>query len=457
MTEYLKLQRQVDGSYTNDEEIYEGIRVLPEYKDIVDNILSGKSNVSLITGKAGVGKSYLIKYLKSYLSKKHKFKNIATLSFTGAAAINVGGQTIHSFFGFKTKPLSRGDIYYNQFKAPVLENLDLLIIDEVSMVRVDLIDAINRSLQMHRKNSEAFGGVKIIFLGDTLQLKPVVPENEAAFFNAKYKSPYFFDSKIFQLLDFSFYHKELTKVQRQKDKVFVDALNQIRLAEDYRESLALINRSCYGIKGEKSNIERDITLTTTNYLANKINERELNKINVESIKYEAIKKGNFKTKLLTPEILELKVGAKVMFTKNDQDNRWVNGTLGVVTALGKNSVSVKSLENNKVYSVKKETWEMNEYKMFGNNLEETPVGSFTQFPLTLAWAITIHKSQGITLDNVKIDLGNKKAFAEAHIYVALSRCKTIDGISLSRPIGLSEVFIDNDVKEFNKKLNLIAA
>ena len=452
MTEYVTLKNNNDGSFSNEEEIFEGIRVLPEYKEIVDNIKNGDSNVTLVTGKAGVGKSYLVEYVRKYMSQFNKFKNIAVLSFTGAAAINVNGQTIHSFFGFPIKPLSRNDIRYNKKKSSVLSSIDLLIIDEISMVRVDLVDAINRSLQIHLGNSKPFGGVKVLMVGDIFQLTSVVPDDEEEFFNSKYLSPHFFDSKIFQELDMKFQHKELSKVQRQKDKEFVDALNQIRIAENFRESLGLINRNCYGKNGEFSKIERDITLTTINAIANSINSKELKKIKQESMFYEAKREGKFKTKMLTPDILELKVGAKVMFTKNDPQGRWVNGTLGIVESLGRNEVRVKSNTTLKTYSVKRETWENKEYEARMGTLDDNVVGTFTQIPLTLAWAITIHKSQGITLDNVKIDLGNKKAFAEGHIYVALSRCKTMEGISLSRPISTNEVFIDERVKEFNNQL-----
>jgi GTPase SAR1 family protein len=423
----------------NDEVI-----ITPEYKECFQAI-ENKEPFVFVSGKAGVGKSVLIKYLKNNL----KNKNVAVIAPTGVAAINVEGQTVHSFFGFGIDILTTDNVGAAKGKKiDVIKNLDMLIIDEISMVRSDLMDAIDTKLKKTRGNEEPFGGVQVIGVGDLFQLSPVVKEDEKPYFEVNYDTEYFFSAQC--LRNRKFKSIILDNVFRQKDQVFVNVLNNIRENANHRESLAQINRSCYGINAEYKDIERDITLTARNARAEEINNVQLNKLPGKVSTYEAKIKGNFKVKMVTPEILNVKPGAQVMFTKNN-GNRWVNGTLGQVVSVGNDEIKVKLKDTGRVESVKTEKWEVKkyEYDYKTNKIKEEATAEFTQFPLTLAWALTIHKSQGLTLDSIKIDLGGSgKAFATGQAYVALSRCKTMDGISLEDPLSMKDVKTDPRIVDF---------
>jgi hypothetical protein len=418
--------------------------ITPEYKECF-RAIENKEPFVFVSGKAGVGKSVLIKYLKNNV----KNKNVAVIAPTGVAAINVEGQTVHSFFGFGIDILTTDNVGAAKGKKiDVLKNLDMLIIDEISMVRADLMDAIDTKLKKTRGNEEPFGGVQVIGVGDLFQLSPVVKEDERPYFEVNYDTEYFFSASC--LKDKKFKSIILDNVFRQKDQEFIDILNKIRINEDHRNSVAKINRACYGLNAEFKNIERDITLTARNARADEINNVELNKLPGKTSSYEAKIKGNFKVKMVTPEILNVKPGAQVMFTKNN-GNRWVNGTLGQVVSVGNDEIKVKLKDTGRVESVKTEKWEVKkyEYDYKTNKIKEEATAEFTQFPLTLAWALTIHKSQGLTLDSIKIDLGGSgKAFATGQAYVALSRCKTMDGISLEDPLSMKDVKTDPRIVDF---------
>jgi len=422
----------------------EEVIITPEYKECFKAI-EKKVPFIFVSGKAGVGKSVLIKEIK----KNIKDKNVVVLAPTGVAAINVEGQTIHSFFGFGIDILTTDNVSAaTAKKKSLLENIDLLVIDEISMVRADLMDAIDTKLKKTRRSEEPFGGVQILGVGDLFQLSPVVKNDERAYFEVNYESEFFFNAKCLEGSKFK--SIILDNVFRQKDQEFVNILNKIRVNEDHRESLGKINRGCYGINGEHRDIKRDITLTARNTRAEEINNIKLDKLPGSISSYEATIKGRFKVKMVTPEILNLKQGAQVMFTKNNGKN-WVNGTLGEIVGVGRNEIKVKIKDTGKIEDVKRETWEVKkyEYDYRTNKIKEEATAEFTQFPLTLAWALTIHKSQGLTLDSIKVDLGGTgKAFATGQSYVALSRCKTMEGISLQDPMSMEDVKTDQRIVDF---------
>lgn len=424
------------------------IQVTPEYKECIKYLKRGEKFV-FVSGKAGVGKSILIKFLQNKLRNK----NMVLIAPTGIASINIGGQTIHSLFGFNTDIITPYNVKVgNGGMKEVFKKIDILVIDEISMVRADIMDGIDISLRRHRQINEPFGGVQIVAVGDLFQLPPVVRTDvEKNFFAKHYKTEFFFSALVFNKIDFLTIMLE--KVFRQKDNKTVEVLNKIRINQDHREAVAYVNRNCYGINQEFAHIERDITLTTVNYKAEQINNNKLQILKKPKFTYIARIDGKFNTKMPTPEVLNLKVGAKVMFTKNSEN--WVNGTLGEVISLSKNIIKVKINNSGKIYEVEKATWENKKYQLdpTGEDLDNVIVGSFIQYPLTLAWAITIHKSQGLTLDNMRIDL-DRGAFAAGQAYVALSRCKDLSSISLTRPIRMSDVKLDQRVVEFYKSLNL---
>jgi GTPase SAR1 family protein len=427
----------------------EDIIITPEYKECFKAI-EDKEPFLFISGKAGVGKSVLIKYIKDNI----KDKNVAVLAPTGVAAINVQGQTVHSFFGLGIDILTSDNVGAATGKnSTLLKNIDLLIVDEISMVRADLMDAIDTKLKKTRGSESPFGGVQVVAVGDLFQLSPVVKKDEKEWFNVNYETEYFFSALC--LKEISFKSIILDNVYRQKDKEFIDVLNKVRINEDHRGSVAKLNRNCYGINAEYKNIERDVTLTSRNARADEINNVELDKIPGKISTYEATTKGRFKVKMVTPEILNLKPGARVMFTKN-KGKQWVNGTLGEVVSVGRDEIKVKIKDSGRVEAVKRETWEVkkHEYDHMTNKIKEEASASFTQFPLTLAWALTIHKSQGLTLDSIKIDFGGSgKAFATGQAYVALSRCKTMQGISLEDPLSMNDVKTDQRVVNFYNEID----
>lgn len=452
MENYTTLKKK-EGSYEfygEEPEKINNIVVLEEYKKVKNFIEHSEDQVLFVSGKAGTGKSMLIKYIDAVFNKSKL--NYIKVAPTGVASINISGQTVHSMFGLPISIITRRNIKLRGDKAKILKKVELLIIDEVSMLRADTMDAINWTMQEAKLNNKPFGGVKIVIVGDLYQLLPVLREEEKDLFfqECGYKSELFFHAKSFQ--NISLRYLELTKIQRQKDLEYITALNGIRVNEKTRDNLGYINRNCYGLKGEKAKIKRDITLTTTNYISEHINEAALNKIKAPKTTYKAKKTGTFKTKMPTPENLDLKVGAQVMFTRNSELGLWVNGTLGEVVSLEKKFIKVKLKESGIIHTVERAKWENTKYSIEGGKIKQHVIGTFEQFPLMLAWAITIHKSQGMTVDNVKIDLGQKSAFAVGQVYVALSRCRTVEGISLNRPISLNEIQVNNYVKDFYKSM-----
>jgi len=422
------------------------IEVTQEYL-LIQKLIENDCPVVFVTGKAGTGKSTLIVYLRHILKKR-----TAVVAPTGVAALQAKGVTIHSFFQLPPKIIDANDIK-RVYDRKLYSKLELLIIDEISMVRGDLIDGIDKFLRKNRENEKPFGGVQLLLIGDLFQLPPVVMKEERNVLNKKgYSSEFFFSALTLQESDMI--PVELTKVFRQESKEFIHLLNNVRIAEDLDNSLRGINSRF----AQDYSPELEITLTGTNQLADQKNSKKLFALPGKEHVFQGVMKGKFsysKDKLPSPYRLKLKVGAQVMFTKNDEQKRWVNGTLGIVKSLGTNSIRVEIISDGPIatYDVLKITWGTYryEYDPDRDKIVSKVVGEYTQYPLMLAWAITIHKSQGKTLPKVFINMGSG-AFAPGQVYVALSRVQSLNDIHLARPIKNSEVMCDPKIKRFYQAL-----
>lgn len=440
-------------------DVYNKITILPPgyENDPVVLDLFGKienSNKSyFITGKAGTGKSTFIQYF----AQKTK-KRIMLTAFTGIAAINVGGQTIHSFFRFPLKPLLPEDheiTLFREFtqKYKIIQNIETIVIDEVSMLRSDLLEAIDYSL---RKNggdpNKLFGGKQIIFVGDVFQLPPVTDttdEVENFLFSEEYRSEYFFDSKSYKKISPIYYEFQVSHRQKA-DLHFVKILDNIRICKSDDLTLNAINER-YLPNYTPKNEDFIIILTSINAIANVENSKKLQELNYTRFTYEADIVGEFKEeKYPTQKTLELKKFAQVILIKNDPSGRWVNGTIAKIDFLAKDIIEIR-LQNGQTHKLQKETWDNRKYKYDRDKkriVSET-TGSFSQFPIKLAWAITIHKSQGLTFDNVMIDLGSG-AFVNGQVYTALSRCRTLKGIVLKRKLRKEDIIADPRIINFHQ-------
>ena len=423
--------------------------LLPEHLDINDefksafNLMENTKECFFITGKAGTGKSTLLKYFKANTGKK-----IIVLAPTGVAAINIGGQTIHSFFRLPPKIIQKDTIKRLRDKA-LVENIDMVIIDEVSMVRADMMDGIDYALRLNRGRMKTpFGGVQMVFFGDLFQLSPVVENGAREILEEMYSSPYFFSAKVFN--DCHIRAIELSTIYRQKDSSFMELLNRVRNKEYTEEDLETLNKRVK-IDATASKKDPTVILTTTNSLANTINQDRLSKLPGREIVYEATATGKFEESAYpTDTSLKLKKGAQVIMIKNDPDKQWVNGTLAKVVALSSESIVVDI--NGRTCDVPVVKWQKIEYSYNEDEdkIEDEVVGDFAQYPIKLAWAITIHKSQGQTFDKVIIDLGHG-AFTHGQLYVALSRCTCLDGIRLKRPVRPSDIIFDQRIYEFKER------
>jgi ATP-dependent exoDNAse (exonuclease V) alpha subunit len=418
-----------------------------------------------LTGKAGTGKTTFLKYIRENCPKQ-----IAVVAPTGVAAINAGGVTIHSFFQLPFSPfvpeakgfggnnaevtnrhglISR--LRFNNDKKKVLQQLELLIIDEISMVRCDILDAIDTVLRhIRQKPSQRFGGVQVLFIGDMLQLPPVIKEQEWGLLAGFYKSPYFFDSKVIR--EEPPLYIEFSKIYRQSEERFIHLLNQVRNNELDEEGIRILE-SRYQPTFRRTKQDGYIILTTHNEKARDINSIELQKLDSKLFSFTAETDGEFLDKAYpADETLQLKTGAQVMFIKNDLDRnkRYFNGKIGIVTKLEKDKIGVQCKDEPVEIEVNKERWENIRYTLNKTTrlLDEEVLGSFTQYPLRLAWAITIHKSQGLTFDKAIIDAG--EAFAPGQVYVALSRCSNLDGMVLQSRVKPSSLFIDEKIVRFSK-------
>ncbi|MDE2027609.1 MAG: DUF3857 domain-containing protein [Candidatus Omnitrophica bacterium] len=415
-------------------------------------VLENTRRHTFVTGKAGTGKSTLLQYFRQKTGK-----NVAVLAPTGVAAVNIKGQTIHSFFNFKpdVTPETVGDIPVRKRRRKMYAELEAVIIDEVSMVRADLMDCIDVFLRLYGPHYDRpFGGIQMIFFGDLLQLPPVVGLREADIFRTHYATPFFFSARVFSGLDFATI--QLNKIYRQKDEHFIALLNAIR--EDSVEShhWEALNRR-FQPQHQFAPEDFYIVLTTTNALADKVNIQRLRDLPGLPRIYRGTISGEFGEKSLpAPEVLELKGGVQVMMLSNDPDKRWVNGSLGKITSIaadkdGDDLIMVE-LEGGGLVDVKKHTWEIYQYYFdeVNNALGSKVVGYFTQYPLKPAWAVTIHKSQGQTFDRVVIDVG-WGTFSHGQMYVALSRCTSLEGIVLKQPLNQKHILIDERVLQFMKK------
>lgn len=397
-----------------------------------------------ITGKAGTGKSTLLRYFRAKTQK-----NIAVVAPTGIAAINVEGQTIHSFFRLPPTFIQEQDVRRLDHKSrAVIDRLDILIVDEVSMVRADVMDGIDWALKSNRGSSEPFGGVQVILFGDLHQLAPVVDRNMGEFFDKKYATPYFFSAQVFKAAGLR--HIELGHIFRQRDAEFIRILNNIRDHEHTFDDLETINARVAACDDPEDSSR--ITLTATNSAAFQINAANLTRIRKTGRAYRANVTGKFDEKEFPNDFeLALKVGSQVMMVKNDTvEKRWVNGSLGKVVELGDDSIKVRI--GRITHDVDRVKWEKIRYvyNEDTDHVEPESIGSFEQYPLKLAWAITIHKSQGQTFDRVAIDTGSG-AFSHGQIYVALSRCASLEGIVLKRPITPRDIIFDRRVLDFYNK------
>ena len=413
-----------------------------EFESIVEQLENTKDHF-YITGKAGSGKSTLLAYFRSITQK-----NTAVLAPTGVAAIRVKGQTIHSFFGFPPKVIQTRHIKKVR-QIELLQNLETLIIDEISMVRADVFDAIDYSLRVHRKKlTQSFGGVQVIVFGDLFQLPPVVNMDESSLLERIYPSgQFFFHSNIFQ--DAQFKTLELQSIYRQKDDHFIYLLNAVRDGSITHSQIDNLNDSL--VDNFKMD-EGKIILTTTNARASGINQNYLKQLSSEEFSYRAQATGQFYKELFpTDEVLKLKKGAQVIMIKNDPEKRWVNGSIGTIHDIAEKKIKVKI--NHKIYEVKKEKWDRIQYSYDDDQQEvlENVTGSFKQYPMRLAWAITIHKSQGQTFEKVIIDM-SQGSFAPGQLYVALSRCISLEGIELLRPLKKSDVIVNKQLIGFQDRL-----
>ena len=407
---------------------------------------AGAGAFYFITGRAGTGKSTLLrKFVKETPLKK------VIVAPTGLAAVNVGGQTIHSLFQLPPAPLEPESERITIFspgsrKRRLFNQIDVLVIDEISMVRADLLDAMDFSLRRNREDDRPFGGVSVVAFGDPWQLEPIVSgQAEAEMLTEYYPSPYFFDAKVIQNMGADIY--ELSTVHRQMhDQEFLWALNQIRGGNC--EQLDFIN-SRVGADVSGGPV---ITLTATNARATTINLREMAMIPAPAQFFEGKVIGDFGSDLPTDLVLQLKPGAQVMFVRNGKT--WVNGSIGTVESFGDDKIVVR-LANDKRVDVTKESWQKIRYQWDRDRrrIIEEPVGEFIQYPLKLAWAVTIHKSQGLTFDRMILDL-DRAAFSNGQTYVALSRVRTLSGLSLIRPVEVSDVLVSHRVMEFARSTGL---
>lgn len=408
------------------------------------NLMEQTRDHIFITGKAGTGKSTLLRFFRDNTKK-----NVAIVAPTGIAAINAGGSTIHSFFKFPTGVVTNKDIKKLSNKRDLFKALDALVIDEASMVRADVMDAIDLSLRLNRGIDKPFGGVQVILFGDLYQLPPVIDDKEVKrFLDDTYGGcPYFFAARVFREAHLTML--ELSKVFRQKEGWFIELLDKVRKGEVSDTHLRLLNSRVSLVPPRD---EPAVILTTRRDQASEINLSELRKLPGREYIYKAKITGTFdEASYPTDRWLRLKEGAQVMLLRNDPFGRWVNGTLAVVKELSESLVKV--FVSGVTYSVEPVTWEKTEYYYdpHERKIESRVVGAFQQLPMSLAWAVTIHKSQGKTFDRVIIDLG-RGAFEHGQVYVALSRCRSFDGIYLRTPIRPHDIRVNPLVKKFEAEL-----
>ena len=446
-----------------------------QFKDAL-NIIERTQNSLFLTGKAGTGKSTLLRYIDKTTRKKH-----VILAPTGIAAINAGGQTLHSFFKIPFHPLVPNDIQYsvrnirntlkyNSEKIRLIRELELIIIDEISMVRADIIDFIDKVLRVYSRNMrQPFGGKQLLLVGDVYQLEPVVKEDDRRLLQPFYTSAYFFSALVWR--EMQLVSIELMKVYRQTDSEFISMLDRVRESRATEQDLRNINSrvvrgnsaategaSSREVAGEGSSSSLAITLSTRRDSVDFINQQKLNELKGNVSVFRGVIKGEFPESMLPTLVdLELKPGAQIIFIKNDQEHRWVNGTLGTVVGFDEDDDDGKIIvvtEDGDEWDVEKVVWANVRYTFneTEKKIEEEELGTFTQYPVRLAWAITVHKSQGLTFNKVNIDFTGG-AFAGGQTYVALSRCRSLEGITLKEQLKQRDIFVRSEVKQFARQYN----
>ncbi|MBA3663079.1 MAG: helix-turn-helix domain-containing protein [Bacteroidetes bacterium] len=430
------------------------IEINPQFEQVL-NFINHTNQIVFLTGKAGTGKTTLLKYIK-----QNTYKQISVVAPTGVAAINAGGSTIHSFFQFPFTPFlpslregipdknSLPVLKYNSQRLAIFKNLELLVIDEVSMVRADMMDQIDATLRQTRKKWHLpFGGVQVMLIGDMYQLSPVVQNEEWRILSDYYNSPYFFDSLVIKNNPPVFI--ELDKIYRQNESTFIELLNKVRNNIMDLKDLELLN-SHYKANITQEDYQNNVTLTTHNRKADEINLRSLKALPGKEYKFFCKVDGNFSEKNYpADEQLILKIGTRVMFLKNNVEKNYYNGKIGVVSYIDQDSIKVKCDEDKYEIEVQREEWTNVSYKVDKStkHIEEEVLGTFKQYPLRLAWAITIHKSQGLTFDKLIIDAA--EAFSSGQVYVALSRCRGLKGLTLSSKISPQSLMNDKRIVEFS--------
>ncbi len=399
---------------------------------ILEQLRSDDCAPILVTGEAGTGKSTLVNYIK----RQDDIGNMVVLAPTGVAALNVGGQTLHSFFRLPFQVINE-EALLDQRANRLWKKVELVVIDEISMVRADILDGIDIILRGAQDSRLPFGGCKLLLVGDFHQLPPVIPNHEKSVLaQFGYNGPYAYDAKVLQ--NYPPVHFELTKVYRQTDPHFVSLLSDIRVARNVASAVNTLNELC--VRPHRDG-HTPVLLTATNAVADRYNRQGLEDLTPTALEYDCVTKGKFNEKRApAPSLLKLKKGARVMAVRNDPQKRWVNGSLGTITDLSQEEVFVRFDAGGGVRKIERTKWEAIAYKWseVDQKMVASATSSFEQIPLILAWAVTIHKAQGLTLDDVRIDLG-RGAFASGQTYVALSRARSLAGLSLSAPLRVGDV------------------